>query len=809
MNRGNWRGKGGKQYFGSMSTAWWFLAVPLIALALLVSSQARAQEVEFNLPAQPLESALREFAKQSGLQIAVAPDIVQGKQAPTVTGRLQPDQALQRLLAGSGLIFHREGSTVALSRNVQLPEAELPQVNVHASNDSPARELPKPYAGGQVARGGQLGMLGNRDIMDTPFNQTNYTSRFIQDQQAQSLGDVLDVDPSVYLQTSPGVGIDNFNIRGFVSLNSDIAFGGLYGIAPTSGGMMATESIERIEVLKGPNALLNGIAPAGTIGGTINVIPKRAGDEPLTQFTPSYASDGQIGGHIDVGRRFGPDNSVGLRFNGVYRDGDTAIDGQSQEMQLAALGLDFRGEATRFSVDLGYQYQRTDRPRQDIGLAAGLPVPDEPDSATNYAQQPWTFSEHESLYGSARGEVDLSENLAVFAAIGGQRRLSDAKTVNFLSLQSPQGVFTAALFPLALSTESTTVEAGLKGHATTGPVNHEFVVAGSGYWEEGGVAVGFAPTGGPDIFNPAPVPEPNDIANPEDAPKSSEKENRGFAVADTLSVLEERIQLILGLRWQSVVAKNFDLATGAQTSNYDEDVVTPVVGLVVKPSQNISLYANYVEGLTPGSTAPDTAANAGQVFAPTVTKQYEVGVKVDSGDLGMTFSAFQITQPNAFTDPATNIFAEDGEQRNRGLELTAYGNVTNSVRVLGGVTLIDAELTETEGGVNEGNRPSGVPELRATLAGEWDARFFPGLTLSGKAIYQSSAYLDNANTQEVSDWIRLDIGARYTIERADRSPIIVRATVRNVLGSDYWSVNDSRLGLSEPRTFLLSATFNF
>ena len=93
-------------------------------------------------------------------------------------------------------------------------------------------------------------------------------------------------------------------------------------------------------------------------------------------------------------------------------------------------------------------------------------------------------------------------------------------------------------------------------------------------------------------------------------------------VGDTLSVLDERVQLTLGARLQQIDVRTFNTTTGVLTNSYDEDAVTPMVGLVVKPWSNVSLYGNYIEGLQQGQTAPATAANADETFPPYVTKQY-------------------------------------------------------------------------------------------------------------------------------------------------------------------------------------------
>ena len=111
-------------------------------------------------------------------------------------------------------------------------------------------------------------------------------------------------------------------------------------------------SFERIEVLKGPSALLNGMPPKGSVGGAVNLVPKRAGDEPLTRVTARYLSDSQLGGHVDVGRRFGEDKQFGVRINGAYREGDSAVNDQEKQAQLASVALDWKGERALLSTDL-------------------------------------------------------------------------------------------------------------------------------------------------------------------------------------------------------------------------------------------------------------------------------------------------------------------------------------------------------------------------------------------------------------------------------------------------------------------------
>src|SRR5690606_7808287 len=147
---------------------------------------------------------------------------------------------------------------------------------------------------------------------------------------------------------------------------------------------------------------------------------------------------------------------------------------------------------------------------------------------------------------------------------------------------------------------------------------------------------------------------------------------------------------------------------------YDESRVTPVAGIVFQPQSNLSFYANYIEGLSPGSRAPLPLTT---VLPPAQTKQYEIGTKIDWGRFATTVSLFQIERPSAGFSGGSYGF--NGEQRNRGAEFNIFGEVARNVRLLGGLTLMDGKLVKTRDGVNEGTHAVAVPRTQANLALDW------------------------------------------------------------------------------------------
>ena len=252
---------------------------PLLHLSLMLSLNASplliasswaedAARRSYQVPAGSLGATLTRFAGQAGVNLAVDPALVGGRTSQGLSGEFAVQEGFARLLQGSGLQLQAVGEQAYIL--VPAPDAGSLQLPATAIVGATAEQGVVPYAGGQVNRAGSQGMLGDQDFMDSPFSVTSYTQQAIKNQQARTLGDVVAADPSVRT-TNPASGrFEQFTIRGFSLFNSDVAYGGLYGILPTYAIDM--EIAERVDILKGPSAVLSGIAPRGSIGGGINIV---------------------------------------------------------------------------------------------------------------------------------------------------------------------------------------------------------------------------------------------------------------------------------------------------------------------------------------------------------------------------------------------------------------------------------------------------------------------------------------------------------------------------------------------------------
>lgn len=675
--------------------------------------------------------------------------------------------------------------------------------------------LPAVYSGGQVARGAELGVLGNQDIMDVPFTMASYTSQLIEDQQAESLGDVLLNDASVRQSFGYGNASQIFVIRGLPLTTDDVSYNGLFGVLPRQ--MISSDSLERVEVFKGPNAFINGVTPTGSgVGGGINLQPKRAEDTPTRRFTTDISNNGRIGEHLDLGQRFGAENQFGVRMNLAQREGDTAIDNENQRTKLFALGLDYRGDRLRVSTDFGYQKQRINGNRNTVYLGSALTdIPHAPDADHNYSQK-WTSTDLEDTFGMARAEYDLSDHWTAYAAAGA-KHTREVGNYSTPTLVNSAGATTASNMFVAHDEDNRSAMAGLRGMFQTGPVSHQVNLGVSGIWTQQRSAYDLSGTFSNNLYDTVDVPKPapgkyvgGDINDPGIVGKTI---NRSVAISDTLGFVDDRVLLTYGLRKQTLKVDGWNYQ-GNRSAAYDESITTPVYGIVLKPWENVSVYANRIEGLAQGPTAPASAGgmpvtNAGEVFAPARSKQVEAGIKYDKGTFGASLGVYRIEKPSDGYTNADGTYVRQGTQRNRGVELNLYGEPIDGLRLLAGATLMDTQLKGTKNGANDGNRAIGVPKFQYNLGADWDVPGLQGVALDARMLRTGGQYANEANTLSIPAWNRFDLGARYSFDVEQRA-VTLRANLENVANTRYWaSANGGYLSQGEPRLLKVSATVDF
>ncbi|WP_322068516.1 TonB-dependent receptor [Paraburkholderia bannensis] len=683
--------------------------------------------------------------------------------------------------------------------------ATLPTVKVQAAKEALPGDLAPTFGGGQVARGGNFGMLGQQKNVDVPFSMTTYTAKAIADKQARTIADVLQNDPAVRTAYGYGNFQEVYVIRGFQLDSDDVSLNGLYGITPRQ--MVETPAIERVDVFKGASAFLNGAAPSGSsIGGSVNLQLKRADDKPLTEVTLEGSGSGEFGTHIDVGRRFGDQDQFGIRVNQANRDGETSIDGEHRRNNQTAVALDWRGDKLRLEGDLLYQHQHTSDGRPVV-YVSGTEIPAVPSATYNYGQT-WSSSQTEDTVGLLRAEYDFVPGWTAYVA-GGVRHSTESGQYSSPYYTNPD-LTTATRMYVPRKEDATSAEAGVRGHFNTGPVSH-FVTAGASIvrvntqsaWNLSG-------SYNTDLYNTPQVPSPASKyysqgldGNP---PTTALNLMRSVAASDTLGFFHDRVLFTVGVRHQEILSNAYSSSTLAQTEAYNDSITTPLFGLVIKPTENLSFYANRSESLSAGDQAPSTAKNYGALLAPARTKQYEVGVKYDTGRYGAQLALYQLEKPQSYTNGA-GYFVADGNERHRGVEASVFGEVYKGVRVIAGATYINAVQLDT--GSTDGNHPIGVPSFMFNLGAEYDVPWVQGLTFSARYTHTGPQYLNATNTLSIKAWDTVDLGARYKTNIFGRDTTF-RADVLNLTNKAYWSsATGGYLTMGAPRTVLFSMTTDF
>ena len=774
------------------------IAMALASLTGVAAAESPAAATSLSLVAQPLGSALNQLARNAKLQLMVNPALVDGKQAPAVAGTLTVRQALDQLLAGSGLVADVKGSEVVV-RRASPPiglssEAALVPVTVTAQAGGLATSLKRKTASGA---------LGSRSVLDTPFSISSVGNDELEERLVTNTAQALRYDASTQ-QTGGEYGQSaSFSVRGLgLDTSSGVKIDGLP--VASWGNTMPMEPFERIDLLKGLSGFMHGF---GAPGGIVDYVLKRPTDDTQASVALGYKSDSLWSEHLDMGGRLGEDKRFGYRFNLAHEEGDTYVNRGKLDRTTASLALD-----TRLTTDLTATLDLVYSERLstgnnfwgvDLNALQAMPTVVDPTLAT----QP---------NGSYYNTVDR------IATAGLQWRIAPDWNANFswrttrrdidynystLYVNNLNGNYTADRGDYRFGSDYDVLQAMVQGTLDTNGIDHDltFGVSRQELTARSDRASSYtANIGSGNIYTNSTLAITGSAA---DHPlyKSSVITQTALFASDTLA-FNNQWSLVLGARYTKFDQVSLNQA-GATTKRYERDPLTPTVALLFKPSTDTTLYASAVESLEKGGTAGVTTANAYEVLGPIKSRQYEVGYKVDHTNWSGSVALFQLDRTAEYTN-ASNYFVQDGITRYQGLDINGRLRLARDLSLLGGVMLLDSTYVQNTSGL-EGKRTTGTPHVQAALRADWRVAGAPGLSLSLGGKYVGSAMMNDTNTYSIEAYTVFDAGANY-VTRIGGKDVTFTAAIQNLADRQYWVYNGGNYAVpGAPRTLSLSARLAF
>lgn len=677
--------------------------------------------------------------------------------------------------------MHCRSHKPPLILTVLLPSiaAGLPTMGCAASED--IQELATvtvvaPQAAGvsSMTRKMQLGPLGERDIMETPFSIGVVTGALIEAQQLKSYKDILKFLPSVQYDAGR---IQSRGIQGSVVQNTM-----LDGLNIVSTTDYPAEQFEQVQVLQG---LAGSIFGPGTPSGIFNFQSKRPTTETRNTISlgASTGSSAQIatdlGGPVDEAGR------IRYRLNLLDEHGDGYAPDSTRERQLISLALDARlSDSTTLETNLSrYRYKVKGLPGA-FALATKVSFPDALDPTKNHLGQSYAGDDNTTLTGSLH--LKHAFNADWRADFGLLRQIADREyTAVTNTLTNNAGSYTTTTSQGTASRFAiTSYMASLNGAVHTGPLRHDVTFGIRGFnWDTYNPLNGTTITlGTSTLSNPGAFAAPAfpDFTNRYHIATATQK---SFILGDTIEFSPQWRVMLTGSD-SHLTSRNYS-KTGALTSTSDDHGLSGSASLIYTPHAGLMFYGTYADSLQQGDVAPAGTSNAGSILSPYRSKQYEIGSKFTIQTVNYTLAGFEITRPFAFAQ-TNGSYAEGGEQRNRGFEFMIDGNLTPNLRVFGGVTWLDPRLLKAASPTTENKRIVGLSKVTVSLAGIYRLPWMPQATLNLNVYHASKQATSNTNDSWAAGYTTFDLGASYSMP-IGKNNATFRLQVNNVTNARYWT----------------------
>lgn len=633
-----------------------------------------------------------------------------------------------------------------------------------------------------------VGPLGNKAWIDTPLSSTTVTSAMIEDQQANSVSELLKYSPSTQMQARGGMDVGRPQSRGMQG--SVVANSRLDGLNIVSTTAFPVEMLERLDVI---NSLTGSLYGPASPAGQFNFVAKRPTEETLRRVTLGYQSRSALTGHLDLGGHIDDDNKFGYRLNLLNEEGEGNVADSTRRRKLAAIALDWNiRPGTQLQLDAShYEFVQKGYPGS-FSYGAKVQLPSAPDTKNKNLALSTAGNALTTDTLSTRLIHYLNDDWSLTAGVGWQQADRAMRSVSSTILNSDGDISrkmsdssAAGRFRVLSNTVT------LNGHVDTGSIGHDLAFATSGYVWSIYSAKGSSQQynwGTSNMYHPSAMDEQGDgrIRLNGDRYKSSENTQQSITVGDTLTLTPQwSAMFYLSQSW--LQTRNFNKG-GEQTGQDDQQGLSPSAALMYKITPSLMAYLSYADSLEQGGTAPTDSGvkNEGQTLNPYRSQQYEAGLKADLGDINLGAAVFQLKRPFAYVDSGDMVYKEQGEQVNNGLELTATGRVYDGLNIYSGVTFLDPQLKDTVSESTSDKRVVGVPKVQANMLVEYNLPSMPELVYSANLHYTGKRAANDTNTAWAGSYTTLDLGTRYHT-RISNVPTTFRVTVNNVTNEHYWA----------------------
>jgi len=773
---------------------------------------ASVKTVDFNIAAKPLAAAINDFIAATGWQVGFPSALTQGVNSAGVVGRYTPRQALAKLLAGSGLGYRLSGSdSVILQRQAepagpggQSGAATLPAMKVTADADYDAYD---PYNKDYSATAAASATKTETPLMETPVNVQVIPKAVLDDQQTIQMTQALKNVAGATISIGSGGLSDDIFLRGFRS-STYFRNGFRVDSQYSSIGTRQMANVERLEVVKGPAAILYGRMEPG---GMVNVVTKQA------LATPYYALQQQFGSFdlyrttLDAAGPLTKGNTLLYRFNGSFESSGSFRDFVNNERTFLAPVLTWNiSPRTQATLEMEYRHDNLNYDNNTWPYINGHFI-DMPRSRNLMGRTPssveekliglnWSHQFNDDWTIQQRFVADLLDTVQEWTTAAS----SELNPDNTLSRSRYH-------IPGQQATYYTTVD--LTGHFNTGLFKHTLLIGGDYYRTDNLSHPYVADLTSINVYNPVQNDQPITSFTTAWSPSNNSADYFGLYAQDQIR-LPYGLHLLGGLRYQNV--KQWDHL--AETSQPADDAVTPRVGVLWQVRDWWSLYGNYIENF--GVSNQWARTRSGKPLSPESAQQWEIGSKFEffDGRFSATLAYYDITKQNVVTrdptDMTGNFSIAAGEVRSRGPEIDIRGEVLPGWNIIATYANFDTRVTKDNSGL-VGNRLYAVPRNVGSLWSTYDFQQseLHGLKVGGGVNLRDGSTDGSNNGYETAGYATVDLLAAYSW-KAGRSKITAQLNVNNLLDKTYFpdaylcGACSSRT-VGTPRSFLGSVRVEF